>query len=223
MGFLYAIPMKSYLRFIRKVHILCSKSTFLATLLVALVFCCSTRKEDVERTDTKGFIADSVYLQEGNKIVSLTFDTLRNSLVNSIKTQGIEGAISFCNQSAYPITSIYADSVVIRRTSMRVRNSNNKPDSLELLILEEMNELMRSSNMPTTKVVRQKSTGEIHFFKPIILQAMCLNCHGTPGVQIQKSTLGKIRELYQDDRAVSYKEGDLRGVWHIIFKEQNKH
>jgi len=190
--------------------------TFLATLAMS----CNTRNDREQQSVTKTPIADSVYMQRGNQIVSLTFDTLRSSLLSAISSHGIDGAISFCNENAYPITGIYADSVVIRRTSLRVRNLSNKPDSLELLTLNEMEGLMRSSKVPTARVVRQHSMGEIHYFKPILLQAMCLNCHGTPGVQIQNLTQKKITELYPDDQAVNFKEGDLRGIWHIIFKGQ---
>ena len=199
------------------------KSILLFTLLIPLVMSCNTKKEGQDPSATKKTIADSVYMQRGNQIVSLTFDTLRNSLLSAISSHGTDGAIRFCNENAYPITGIYADSVVIRRTSLRVRNSNNKPDSLELLTLNEMEGLIRSSKVPTARVVRQASRGEIHYFKPIILQAMCLNCHGTPGVQVKNLTQTKITELYPDDKAVTFKEGDLRGVWHIIFKEQKSH
>jgi hypothetical protein len=203
--FLLSISLKSILHF---------------TLLAILAMSCNTRNEREEQSGTKTPIADSIYMQRGNKIVSLTFDTLRNSLLSAISSHGIDGAISFCNENAYPTTDIYADSVVIRRTSLRVRNSNNKPDSLELLTLNDMEGLMRSSKIPTARVIRQHLKGEIHYFKPILLQAMCMNCHGTPGVQIQKITQTKITELYPADQAVNFKEGDLRGVWHIIFKDQ---
>jgi hypothetical protein len=212
--------MKPYFRF--PLHTLAASAKFLLrfTLLTILVMSCNTKKEGREPSATKKAIADSTYMQRGNQIVSLTFDTLRNSLLSAISSHGIDGAISFCNENAYPITGIYADSVVIRRTSLRVRNSNNNPDSLELLTLNEMEGLMRSAKVPTARVVRQHSRGEIHYFKPILLQAMCLNCHGTPGVQVQNLTQTRIKQLYPDDQAVNFKEGDLRGVWHIIFKEQ---
>jgi hypothetical protein len=163
------------------------------------------------------FTADSVYIESGNKIVAATFDTLRSSLFRAISLQGIEDAITFCNEKAYPITNIYADSVAIRRTALRVRNENNKPDSLEVRILDEMTQLVSASKSAGVKIIRHPSNGEVHFFKPIMLQPMCLNCHGTPQTQIQGATLARIQQLYPNDRAVHFKEGDLRGVWHVIF------
>ena len=172
--------------------------------------------------ESKRPIPDSVYAKEGNKIVALTFDTLRNSLLQAIRSKNIDGAIVFCNEQAYPITDIYSDSVVVRRTALRVRNPDDSPNSLERSVLNAMSEEMKTES-PGIRIVRSDSTKQVHFFKPILLQPLCLNCHGSPGNQIQNSTLGKIHQLYPNDQAVGYKEGDLRGIWHIIFNpEKNK-
>jgi Protein of unknown function (DUF3365) len=186
--------------------------------LSAVISC--TKNKSEENTAEKEPIPDSVYTKMGNEIVALTFDTLRNSLLNAISTKGMDGAITFCNEKAYPLTTTYADSVVIRRTALRYRNPDNKPDSLEQIMLDEINANILSGGKPETKIIRRSSTEEIHFFKPILLQPMCLNCHGTPGKQIQNTTLARIQQFYPDDRAVDYKEGDLRGLWHIVFKSQ---
>src|SRR5688572_13818525 len=173
---------------------------FAFVFAIAMLAGCTKKKLGNEHGAANRSLADSVYVQRGNHIVAITFDTLRSSLLKAISSQGIDGAVAFCNEKAYPITATYADSVVIRRTALRYRNPNNKPDSLELLVLDEMEGLMRSEKIPNSKVVRHASTGEIHFFKPILLQAMCLNCHGTPGQQIQKKTLAQIHQIYPDDR-----------------------
>lgn len=208
---------KIEIRTIRSLQTLC---IVLVIMLSSGLVSCSKNKTD-EQVNVESLVPDSVYLQTGNKIVSLTFDTLRNSLMTTIGSKGIEEAIEFCNEKAYSITDTYGDSVVIRRTAVRYRNTSNQPDSLELTVLDEMNAQM-TSGISGAKVIRRSSADEIHFFKPIILQAMCLNCHGAPGDQIQPSTLSRINQLYPDDRAVNFKEGDLRGVWHIIFKSTKK-
>ena len=193
----------------------------LFSLVVILFFftlvSCTSNKE--QKAATESPIPDSVYIHTGNAIVSHTFDTLRNALLNAIGSYGMEGAITFCNEKAFAITNIYADSAVIKRAAMRYRNKNNQPDSLESAVMDEM-EKQLSSGVPTVKVIRADSSHEIHFFNPILLQAMCLNCHGTPGQHIQAPTLARIQKLYPQDRAVNFKEGDLRGVWHIIFKNK---
>lgn len=191
----------------------------LVAFMVFSAMSCTQNKVSDEATTVKD-IPDSVYIKKGNEIVAHTFDTLRNSLLHAISSQGVEGAITFCNENAYPITATYADSVVIRRAASRYRNPDNKPDSLERLILDEMNQQVLSAGKPGTRLVRNTSGGEIHFFKPILLQPMCLSCHGAPGKEIAVTTVTKIQELYPDDGAVDFKEGDLRGVWHIVFRSQ---
>src|SRR5690606_1202893 len=158
---------------------------------------------------------DSVYIAQGDRIVAMTFDTLRKSLQGAITQGNFEGAIAFCREQANPVTATYADSFKIRRTALRVSNPDNRPDSLELAVLIAMGNEMQAARQPGVKVVR--TSNEIHFFKPILLQAMCLNCHGTPGQQIADRTLTRIAELYPADQAVNFKEGDLRGAWHITF------
>jgi Protein of unknown function (DUF3365) len=190
-------------------------------ILASMFIAISCSRNTPEAKTVRGEpIPDSVYTKKGNAIVALTFDTLRNSLLNAISTHGMDGAITFCNENAYSLTTTYSDSVVVRRTALRYRNPDNIPDSLEQSILDEINTNLLSGGKPETKVVRHSSKKEIHFFKPILMQPMCLNCHGTPGKQIQNTTLASIQQLYPDDRAVDFKEGDLRGVWHIVFKSQ---
>lgn len=194
--------------------------SILVMLTLLTTMSCSKSSLSDEKAAVKEPIPDSVYINKGNQIVALTFDTLRNSLVHAIGSQGVTGAVAFCNENAYPITATYADSVVIRRSALRYRNPENQPDSLERLILDEMNQQLLSAGKPGPRIVRSTSGGEIHFFKPILLQPMCLNCHGVPGKEIAAATVSKIQELYPDDGAVDFKEGDLRGVWHIVFRSQ---
>lgn len=194
-----------------------SGKILLGGVLLFLVTLAGCTRNKAPQTALKSPVPDSVYVQVGNALVSHTFDTLRSALLKAIGSYGMEGAITFCKENALPTTDLYADSVIIKRAAMRYRNPINGADSLESVVMEEM-ERQLTSGIPTVKVIRSGSSGDIHYFKPILLQAMCLNCHGTPGKQIQTPTLARIQQLYPDDRAVNFKEGDVRGVWHIIFK-----
>ena len=50
--------------------------------------------------------------------------------------------------------------------------------------------------------------------------AMCLQCHGVPGVEINDGTLEQIQRLYPDDKAVGYSANQLRGIWVIEMDKQ---
>ena len=181
-------------------------------ILMAFTSGCARHADSVETA-----LHDSVYVQQGERIVAQTFDTLRNALRKAIAEGNFEGAIAFCREQANPVTTTYADTFTIRRTSLRARNPGNRPDSLELAVLIDMGNEMQASRPPGVKVIR--TSNGVHFFKPIILQAVCLNCHGMPGQQISEPTLARIRQLYPADQAVNFREGDLRGAWHLTIDQ----
>lgn len=198
------------------------KGIFLVLIIMIVIGGCIRNNKESRRTAEAMPIPDSIYMSEGNKIVALTFDTLRKSLLHAISSQGIDGAIRFCNENGYSLISTYADSVTVRRTALRYRNPGNSPDSLEQVVLDEMTATIKSGGVYDARVIRRPSSGEVHFFKPILLQPMCLNCHGTPGKQIQPATLTSIQNLYPNDRAINFSQGDLRGAWHVTFKSQKE-
>jgi hypothetical protein len=194
---------------------------FLAVIFGALLFISCTLNQRSERNNVSSTsLPDSVYAMQAERLVALTFDTLRNSLLEAIRTRSLAGAIGFCNEKAPGITSIYTDSVTIRRTALRFRSQTNKPDSLEMVVLMEMEAVLQSGKVALPKIVRTQLPNEVHFFKPIIMQPMCLNCHGKPLKEINQLTMSSIQALYPDDRAVNFNTGDLRGVWHVVYKER---
>lgn len=185
----------------------------LAALLFVVISCL---KRPAEKTDSAS-LPDSVYLRLGDQLVALTFDTLRDALTTAIGQQGFAYAVSFCNENAYPLTTYYQEEgVTIRRASDKYRNPKNAADSLESALLDQFR-----AEGPSTRIVRTES--EVHYIKPILMQGMCLHCHGTPGEHLKPETVAAIEEKYPTDKAVGYKEGDLRGLWHVVFRKNKAH
>jgi hypothetical protein len=52
---------------------------------------------------------------------------------------------------------------------------------------------------------------EFHYAKPILMQAMCLACHGN-SEHISPEVKTKLSELYPTDKAINYQAGQLRGA-----------
>ena len=79
---------------------------------------------------------------------------------------------------------------------------------------------LKTKQVAITPVFEEDKQGKYHYFKPIILQAMCLNCHGEK-LTIYNLMSGK---AFSKNTLVTwlmdYKEGDLRGVWHVIFPKK---
>jgi hypothetical protein len=162
------------------------------------------------------------YALDGDTIIANTFDTLRNTLLRAIGEKGFQGAIEFCNANALLLTNTYAaENIVIRRTSDKLRNQGNAPDSMEQRILATY--LRSKHNQETLQpVVEIDAKGNHHYYKPIMIQAMCLNCHGDKNKQIEPATWQAIQAKYPADAAFDYNVGDLRGIWHVNFNKEKK-
>jgi Protein of unknown function (DUF3365) len=183
---------------------------FVVTLFSAVIFCCKNKNDDNDELKKTTFIA------QADSLISVTFDTLKRSLLKAIGENNYEGAIVFCNAAASPLTNTYSpDNITIKRTSDKYRSPSNAPDSMEQRILATFQQL-KNKQEAIPPVFEEDKQGKYHYFKPIILQAMCLNCHGSRTDQIQPAVWQSIQQKYPADLAYNYKEGDLRGMWHII-------
>jgi hypothetical protein len=101
-----------------------------------------------------------------------------------------------------------------------LRNPANAPDSMELRILASYRQ-WKNEKQELKGVLEKDGSGNYHYFKPILLQTLCLNCHGNPVSVISPETRQMIQQKYPADAAFDYQEGDLRGIWHIRFSQKN--
>lgn len=164
-------------------------------------------------------IDTAYYLHLGDSLSRETFDTLSAALKAQVESKGASGALEYCNVQAYPITALLAkDGIKIRRSSLQFRNPANAPSSLEEEVLEWY-VTEKNYGRPLNTTLRSDK-GEIHFFKPILVQDMCLKCHGVAEKDIDIKTMETLQKLYPEDMAKNYAAGDLRGAWHISFPEQ---
>lgn len=173
-----------------------------------------------EKTATSPWlgVSDSAFLALGNEYTRLTFDTLSKTLQEVIKTKGFVEAIQFCNVQALPLTEsqIKDEWLSIKRTSLQVRNPQNEPEAIEKEALLAYAELFEGKGEMNARLLRENED-IVWYFRPIIMQPLCLNCHGNTEFQIQASTLQAIQEAYPKDHAIGYQAGDLRGMWSVKF------
>lgn len=184
------------------------KSNFIISLLLVSVISCTEKKRPED---------DIALRSKGDSLIAQTFDTLRNTLLKTIGEKGFPGAVSFCNTKALSLTNTYAaEGITIKRTSDKLRNPANRPDNMEQEILSAYLQMKRDKQ-ELKPVFKKDAEGNRHYFKPILLQAMCSNCHGDKTTQITPDTWEAILQKYPADAAFNYKEGDLRGIWHLTF------
>jgi len=188
----------------------------IASLMLAFTsgfFSCGNRQASVVSS-----LPDSVYVKRGDSISAATFDTLSKTLRHVMQASGPDSAVRFCNIQAYPITAIYSNrGVQVRRTSLKFRNPANEPDELEYLLLNEY-KAQQQAGLELKPAIRRNKNGIVHYFKPILLQGMCVTCHGDLASDIPEPVKNALSTLYPNDKATGYRVGDLRGMWHIQFE-----
>lgn len=187
---------------------------YLLGLFFPALLACSTKEASQPRERL-----DSTYVTNGNAISKIAFETISAELKNALQTGGIEYALKYCNEKAYPITDSLAQAhqVSIRRVSNKNRNPRNKADKMEEFLIKGFGIDLSEGNELTPKLVLKDDT--VLFYKPIITQPLCLSCHGTPERELAVSTDTLIRQLYPRDKAIGYQNNQVRGLWRIGFKQ----
>jgi rubrerythrin len=131
------------------------------------------------------------------------FQQLLARLGKELKAGGPAGAIAVCRDVAPQITQEVgrARDVRIGRTSWKLRNPRNVgPPWTDLLLHDQ----------PDAPRVATARDGRLGVTLPIRVAGKCLMCHG-PAESIDPAVRLQLRENYPTDRAVGFREGDLRG------------
>lgn len=189
----------------KKLHILIALPIYLA-----LASCGEPAATKPAKTD---------YAHTGDSLINATFDTLRNALTAAMHDKGAAGAVAFCNEKAYPITSTYASgNIIIKRVAEKYRNPQNAPDSTDALQWRKFASAKVNGETLQPALVEEKNI--THYYKPILLQPMCSSCHGKKNKDILPPVLSTIDSLYPNDLATGFAPGDLRGMWKISFVQK---
>lgn len=191
------------------------KILFLLSVTTLLFACKQTVKNEEAPilTDEE----KKMYLKHGSNIAGAAFVALSMNLKEALNEGGVQNAISYCNLAASPLIDSlqYQYDAEIKRTSLKIRNPENKPNSKELEQLEKYKELVESNMNLAQQVI--KDDNKIHFYAPIYTMPLCGNCHGKLGESLTIEDNELIKELYPNDQAIGYETGVWRGMWSITF------
>ena len=181
-------------------------------VIMLTVISCQSDEEKQQQAIMKEFTA------VGDKIAMASFESLSGNLKAAASTGGIANAIQFCNMNALPLTDSLSKTfnAKIKRSSLKLRNLGNQPDSLEAYMLDLYAQILKMKKPMVGKTLLTNNN-DVRYFAPIILKSQCLKCHGVIGQDVKNETYAIIKEHYPNDAAVDFKEGDLRGIWSINF------
>ena len=104
----------------------------------------------------------------------------------------------------------------VKRTSLKVRNPANLPDTADLAALMFIHSALADGDTPPKVLVQQleaegSTPAEWRVYRPIVTSAACLVCHG-PADTLELGVKAKLERLYPRDKAINYDNNEWRGV-----------
>jgi hypothetical protein len=167
-----------------------------ALVSIAVVAACSSSPEPPTEAEIARAQAALVPLKQG----------LKSALMEAMP-EGPDVAIAVCREQAPDIAAAASvEGVKVGRTSHRLRNPANAPAPW-------MNRLLASyvtDPGKTEGTAVRLPDGGVGWVEPIRAQGLCLTCHGS---DIAEPIAEKLAELYPDDDATGFAEGDFRGLF----------
>lgn len=205
------------------------KNAVLVLVLFVSVLSCNKDKKtnyiSVD-TDTEGQVEEEkslvatpidtlAYAERGLKYAQSTQAVLGKNLMAAIQKSGTIGAMSFCNEQAYPLTDSMSvvQNARLKRVSDKPRNTKNQANAEELEHIQTFKEVVANNELPHPIVTDSEMAVQVYY--PILTNAMCLQCHGKPDKAIEANTMKKLALLYPKDKAIGYELNEVRGIWTV--------
>jgi len=181
------------------------------TLLLSTLLCMTLLH--AENNETKPQLSKK---QEGIKYIKMLGKTLKTHLQAEMKADKTgRKAMEFCTIRADELTqeinSKLPKGATVRRTALKRRGTNNKPDALDVAMMQSIMADMNKTNVNLGKPLMVETVSSHRVYKPLFVVPACMKCHGnekTINPEVQKL----IAKSYPTDKAVDFKLGDLRGV-----------
>ena len=155
-------------------------------------------------------------LDQAKKATAEFAGALKSELVAAMQSGGPIEAIDVCNTRAVLISEEVSleQGMTLSRVSQKNRNPDNAPNEWQAVVLESFEARKLAGETPATLAwheVADTGTGkEFRFMKAIPTGAVCLACHGET---LAPPVAEKLAELYPEDKATGYSEGDIRGAF----------
>ncbi len=159
------------------------------------------------------------YTQKGKAVAQATFMAMSSKLSLALAEGGVPNAIEYCNTIAIPLADSLSTvhKAKIRRTTTKARNMQDKPTDAEFAVLQDFHK-KKAAGEAMKPFVENTASG-IQFYAPIVMQDLCLKCHGKIGEDVSQEDYTLIKKYYPQDEAMDYSAGDLRGMWSINFEK----
>jgi hypothetical protein len=162
--------------------------------------------------------AESAEQAEAQAAIAAFAGALKAELTSAMQAGGPLNAIEVCSERAPAIAARVSVEKGMRlsRVSLRNRNPDNAPNDWQAAVLQQFETRQAAGEdlgvLLWQDVAESNSQREYRFMKAIPTAPLCLGCHGE---SIAPPVAEKIAELYPDDRATGFREGDIRGAFAV--------
>ncbi len=166
--------------------------------------------------ETAGAADQAALAAEGKARIQEFGETLKAELMAAMERGGPVEAIAVCNLRAPEIAAaVSTDGWAVARSSHRLRNPANAPDAYTAAAIEEFL-ASEAAGQPASELVKaeivEEDGGEVfRMVKAIPTAGLCVTCHG--GKEVAPEVEAKLAELYPQDQARGFSEGEMRGVF----------
>ena len=167
-------------------------------------------KKSAEKT-TVNYVKNTEIQAKGMKQVKGLIGGVKPALMATLKKDqtGVEGTV-MCSTKAQEMGANYNKSLPegssIRRTAIKFRNPNNKPDATDSIV---MNDMIADGNFSKPLVVDMGESFRV--YKALPVHKPCLKCHGD-ATKMPTKMKELINKTYPKDLATDFKEHEFRGV-----------
>jgi hypothetical protein len=157
--------------------------------------------------------SSSAWVVDSRALSQRLGNTLRGRLSIAMGN-GPEKAIEVCRSEAPALAAqLSRDSGAhLRRTSTRVRNPANAPDSWDASAMREMARRIAAGEPASQVEVHAVVDGRRRYAKAIVMEPMCAMCHGE---RLAPAVEAAVRASYPVDAATGFKAGELRGAFSV--------
>ena len=185
----------------------CISLSFLFTLVV-MTSCDRATVEPVAADPAPSPEAVAEVTARGEAAAKVLMERLGAQLKGAMESGGSVAAITVCQRVAIPLTTSAGaefEGVTVKRTTLKPRNPANAPDEKDRAVLVAM-----AAQSPPEPTIRWED-GAAHFYRPLMIQEVCLKCHGDPAT-FPKELSEALASAYPADAATGYALGELRGA-----------
>jgi FtsP/CotA-like multicopper oxidase with cupredoxin domain len=159
---------------------------------------------------------ESALAAEARAAAKALGSALQAELEAAMKTGGPVAAMSVCQIKAPELAAAISleKGMTVKRVSLKNRNPvTGVANEWETQVLQDFETRKAAGEDPATLTYAKTVDNEFRFMQAIPTAAVCLACHGS---NLSPDVSAQLAELYPQDEATGYEEGDLRGAFVVV-------